>query len=83
MFVVSVCFRLTFKEIITQFNTAISDIPLGTLRSSQNRHLSEHSCDLVLFDYVSFIRLPQETKALVSITGVISVVEYIANSLKL
>ena len=38
--------------------TAVSDIPRGTLRSSRNRRLSEHFCDRVLFDYVSFIRLP-------------------------
>ena len=58
-------------------------VPRGTLRSSQNHHLSKRFCDRVLFDYVSFIRLLQETKAFVSIIGVISVVKYIANSLKL
>ena len=46
-------------------------------------HLSEHFCDRVLFDYVSFIQLPQETKAFVSIIDVIIVVEYIANLLEL
>ena len=63
-------------------NTAVSDIPRGTLRLSQNRHLSEDVCDQVLFDFVSFIQLPQETKVFVSIIGVISVVKYITNSLK-
>ena len=38
--------------------TAVSDIPRGTLRSRRNRCLSKHFCDRVLFDYVSFIRLP-------------------------
>ena len=32
--------------------TAISDIPRGILRSSQNRHLSELFCDRVPFDYL-------------------------------
>ena len=60
-------------------NTAVSDIPRGTLRLSQTYHLSECFCDRALFEYVSFIRSPQETKAFVLIFGVISVVEYIAN----
>ena len=35
--------------------TAVSDIPRGILRSSQNWRLSKGFCDPVLFDYVSFI----------------------------
>ena len=62
---------------------AIWDIPRGTLRSSRNHYLSEHFCDQVLFDYVGFIRLSHKTKTCVSIIGVISVVKYIANLLKL
>ena len=58
-------------------------IPRDTLRLSQNCHLSERFCDRVLFNYVSFIWLPQEIKTVVSIIGVISVVKYIANLLKL
>ena len=44
--------------------TAVLDIPRDTLRSSQNRRLSEHFCDWVLFDYVNFIQLPWEIKHL-------------------
>ena len=62
--------------------TGVSDMPRGTLRSSQIRHLSKHFYDRVLFDYVSFIRLPYEIKTFVSIISVISIVESIANSLK-
>ena len=34
---------------------AVSDIPQGTLKSSKSRHLSEHFCDRVFFNYVSLI----------------------------
>ena len=39
-------------------STEILDMPRDTLRSSRNRRLSKNFCDRVLFDYVSFIRLP-------------------------
>ena len=67
------------------FPTAVSDIPRGTLRSSQNHHLMVVSAFTIkgFSDYISFIRQPKETKAVVSITGIISVVKYIANLPKL
>ena len=50
--------RLPLLSQVSTQVTAVSDIPRGTLRSSRNRGLSEHFRDRVLFDYVSFIRLP-------------------------